>query len=79
MRNPIRLKNLRYRFLPFFVLGAIALYVARPAAISLAIGGGVVVAGAALRSWGAGHLVKNEKLVVTGPYAYLRPVDEWWL
>jgi len=25
-----------------------------------------------LRAWGAGHLVKNERLTVSGPYAHLR-------
>ena len=32
----------------------------------------IVVLGAALRSWGAGHLLKNDGLTITGPYAHLR-------
>ena len=32
----------------------------------------LIAAGAALRGWGAGHLVKNDALTTTGPYAHLR-------
>jgi hypothetical protein len=28
--------------------------------------------GGALRTWGAGHLVKNERLTISGPYAHMR-------
>lgn len=72
MRNPIRLKNLRLRFLPFFVIGGLALWFARPAPIGFVCGAALAITGEALRSWGAGHLVKNERLTITGPYAYHR-------
>ena len=36
------------------------------------MGGIVAAAGGALRAWGAGHLVKTDRLAVAGPYAFLR-------
>ncbi|MFK7894266.1 MAG: isoprenylcysteine carboxylmethyltransferase family protein [Myxococcota bacterium] len=72
MRNPIRLKNLSLRFLPYYALGLAILvfYPVRPE--GLALGVGPVLFGAAIRSWGAGHLVKNDVLTLSGPYAHLR-------
>lgn len=32
----------------------------------------IALAGLAIRAWAAGHLVKNEQLATTGPYAYMR-------
>jgi protein-S-isoprenylcysteine O-methyltransferase Ste14 len=72
MRNPIRLKNARLRFLPSFVLGLAVLWLSRPTLASFAVGAILIILGAALRSWGAGYLVKNESLTVTGPYAHMR-------
>jgi protein-S-isoprenylcysteine O-methyltransferase Ste14 len=72
MRNPVRLKNLRLRFLPFYGLGLIAVAYMKPTPLGLATGFFLAVAGEALRTWGAGHLVKNDRLTVTGPYAYIR-------
>ena len=72
MRNPIRLKNLSWRLAPYYALGLTALAFARPDWALFAVGLAPVVAGAALRTWGTGHLVKNERFTVTGPYAYLR-------
>jgi protein-S-isoprenylcysteine O-methyltransferase Ste14 len=72
MRNPIRLKNLRLRFALIYLLGGLAVLFLRPHPISLGVGGGLVILGALLRGWGAGHLVKNDCLTVTGPYAHLR-------
>ena len=72
MRNPIRVKNLRLRFLPFYVLGIVLLVTVRPGWTEYAVGLAAVVVGAALRTWGAGHLVKTTRLTITGPYAWLR-------
>ena len=55
-----------------YLLGALALIFHQPHPLGFAAGGGLVVLGGALRGWGAGHLVKNDRLTVTGPYAYLR-------
>jgi protein-S-isoprenylcysteine O-methyltransferase Ste14 len=72
MRNPIRLKNLKPRFALLYVPGALVVIFLQPHPLSLALGAGLVVLGASLRGWGAGHLVKNDCLTVTGPYAHLR-------
>jgi protein-S-isoprenylcysteine O-methyltransferase Ste14 len=72
MRNPIRLKNIRARFIPFYLAGGALLWFVRPEPAAYAAGLVAVVAGAGLRSWGAGHLVKTEQLTVTGPYARVR-------
>jgi len=72
VRNPIRLKNLRWRFWPFYLGGAVALLYMEPTRAGFGAGVGLVLAGAALRTWSAGHLVKNDRLTLTGPYAHLR-------
>lgn len=72
MRNPIRLKNLRLRFLPYILIGVAVVAWRRPPCEGFVLGVPVVLAGAALRSWAAGHLVKNDALTTTGPYARLR-------
>jgi len=72
MRSPIRLKNFGLRFLPYYAIGAAILWVARPTPGGFATGAALVVAGAVLRAWGAGHLVKTDHFTVTGPYARLR-------
>ena len=72
VRNPIRLKNLSPRFFPYYAAGVLVLIEVHPSGPSFAIGLGLIVAGALLRGWGAGHLVKNDLLTITGPYAHLR-------
>lgn len=72
MRNPIRPKNLRLRFLPLYLIGlaVLAWQAPRPGAAAVALP--LIAMGTALRAWGAGHLVKNDTLTTTGPYAHLR-------
>ena len=56
-----------------FILAA--LYIAfgpRPTPLTLAIGAAVALAGLAVRAWAAGHIVKNDRLATTGPYAHTR-------
>jgi protein-S-isoprenylcysteine O-methyltransferase Ste14 len=43
-----------------------------PTRHSLEIGLAVSLVGLALRAWAAGHLAKNERLAVSGPYAFTR-------
>lgn len=72
MRNPIRWKNLRPRLLPYIAIGLMIAVSHRPSRLAVALGLPLVVAGAMLRGWAAGHLVKNDSLAMTGPYAHLR-------
>lgn len=72
MRNPIRLKNLQLRLLPYIVIGLVVLVLREPPTWGFALGLPLIAVGALLRSWGAGHLVKNDSLTTTGPYAHLR-------
>jgi protein-S-isoprenylcysteine O-methyltransferase Ste14 len=57
--------------LGFFCAGAV-LYLARPTARSLAIGGAVAVAGELIRIWAAGHLDKGREVTQSGPYRFTR-------
>jgi len=55
-----------------FVLGASYLAFARPSPLTLAVGGLLALVGLAIRAWAAGHIVKNDRLATTGPYAHTR-------
>lgn len=72
MRNPIRLKNMSARFLPLYVAGVAILLLHAPDRRALLAALPLLLAGLAVRGWGAGHLVKNDVLTTTGPYAHLR-------
>jgi len=72
MRNPIRPKNLNARFLPFYALGFAILIYPPARADGFVVALPLIALGAGLRAWGAGHLVKNDRLTTTGPYAHLR-------
>jgi protein-S-isoprenylcysteine O-methyltransferase Ste14 len=72
MRNPVKRKNLRLRFLPFHLAGVVLLLLSNPTPASIAIGSVPVAIGVAVRTWAAGHLVKNARFGVSGPYAHLR-------
>jgi protein-S-isoprenylcysteine O-methyltransferase Ste14 len=72
MRNPFRLKNLRVRFLVLYLAGCALVLFVHPEPVAWWVGLVGIVAGALLRGWGAGHLVKGERLTITGPYAWVR-------
>jgi len=72
MRNPIRLKNLKLRFLPLYLIGLAILLLHPPRRDWLLWGLPLIAVGVLVRSWGAGHLVKNHLLTLTGPYAHVR-------
>lgn len=55
----------------FLVAGVYAVF-ARPTGRSLAVGAAVALFGILLRGYAAGHLEKNERLAISGPYAYTR-------
>ncbi|MEO8576876.1 MAG: isoprenylcysteine carboxylmethyltransferase family protein [Gemmatimonadales bacterium] len=55
-----------------FVFGIAYLIWARPTALTLAVGGVIAFIGVLIRAWASGHIVKNRRLAVTGPYAHTR-------
>jgi protein-S-isoprenylcysteine O-methyltransferase Ste14 len=55
-----------------FLLGAGYLVVARPTLLTLVVGTAIAFAGLLVRAWAAGHIVKNDRLATTGPYAHTR-------
>jgi len=71
-RVPIPPRFVDVRWLPAYGAVVAGLAWARPEPGPLAAGVALAVAGAALRIWSLGHLVKNRRLTLGGPYAYLR-------
>src|SRR5579872_3477065 len=55
-----------------FVMVAAFAWFAHPDLRSLATGVPVSACGIALRAWAAGHLAKNQRLAVSGPYSFTR-------
>jgi hypothetical protein len=67
------LKAIARRRVPIgFVLGAAALWLARPTPRSLQIGALLALVGEAVRVWAAGHLEKGREVTTSGPYALTR-------
>jgi protein-S-isoprenylcysteine O-methyltransferase Ste14 len=62
----------RWRVPLGFLVAAMFIVLARPRAVTLAIGGAVAVCGLLVRAWASGHIRKNDALAVSGPYAYTR-------
>src|SRR4051794_15159919 len=55
-----------------FAMVAAFAWFSRPDFASLAIGLPLSAAGLALRAWAAGHLAKDQRLAVSGPYSFTR-------
>lgn len=55
-----------------FLFAFVFLYFARPDFLFLAVGGIIAAAGLLIRAWASGHIRKNQKLAISGPYAYTR-------
>jgi protein-S-isoprenylcysteine O-methyltransferase Ste14 len=62
----------RWRVPLGFVCAALFIALARPDRRSLLIGGAVAVVGLGIRAWASGHIRKNARLAVSGPYAHTR-------
>jgi protein-S-isoprenylcysteine O-methyltransferase Ste14 len=62
----------RLRLLVTFFVVLSLLFFSRPRPGDLLLGAVLLVAGEATRSWAAGHLVKNRKLITSGPYRHCR-------
>ena len=55
-----------------FVVAVGCLWLADPTWTSLLAGLPFMLGGLAVRGWAAGHLAKNQRLVTSGPYAWVR-------
>ena len=55
-----------------FALGILYLIFAHPTPLALITGGVIAFSGVLVRAWASGHISKNERLAVTGPYAHTR-------
>ena len=55
-----------------YVISALFLCWSRPLPWSLLIGTPLLLLGEAVRIWGTGHLRKNEAVISSGPYAFIR-------
>lgn len=55
-----------------FVVGILALWLARPTPRSVAAGAAIGIAGEAFRIWAAGHLEKGREVTMSGPYRMTR-------
>lgn len=74
MRFPKPYSNIvqRLRVPSGFLLAAAFAWLSRPTLESISWGMPLCAAGLALRGWAAGHLLKNENLTTSGPYAWVR-------
>jgi protein-S-isoprenylcysteine O-methyltransferase Ste14 len=59
-----------------FLVGGLYLYFAPKLGgmtpVTLAVGAAIALIGVVIRAWAAGHIVKNDRLATTGPYAHTR-------
>jgi protein-S-isoprenylcysteine O-methyltransferase Ste14 len=55
-----------------FTLGIAYLIWARPNPLTLVVGGAIALVGVLIRAWASGHISKNKRLAVSGPYAHTR-------
>jgi protein-S-isoprenylcysteine O-methyltransferase Ste14 len=55
-----------------FVIGIAYIIWARPTPLTLPVGAVIALVGVLIRAWASGHIIKNKKLAVTGPYAHTR-------
>ena len=62
----------RMRLAATFALIVALVYFARPTLPMIAIGFVFAVVGEAIRFWAAGHLLKTQELVTSGPYRFTR-------
>ncbi len=55
-----------------FLLGIAYVVFARPTVGSLILGGSIALIGVLVRAWASGHIMKNDRLATSGPYAHTR-------
>jgi protein-S-isoprenylcysteine O-methyltransferase Ste14 len=69
---PVWTINRKVRLRVGFLFGIAFLAFARPTAGGLWLGIPVALAGLLVRAWAAGHIMKDERLTTSGPYAHTR-------
>ncbi len=62
----------RYRVPAGWLIGLLAVALARPTPLSLLLGLPLAVVGEAIRIWASGHIEKTRRLATGGPYAHSR-------
>jgi len=67
MRRKVTVKTI-----PVYLLIVLLIWLATPVLLWFVVGLLIVVAGEAVRVWAAGHLYKNERVITSGPYAYVK-------
>jgi protein-S-isoprenylcysteine O-methyltransferase Ste14 len=72
LRSDLRVNLTRIRVPAGFLLAALYFYVAHPTLKSLVAGCAVALVGLVVRAWATGHIIKNDALAMSGPYAYTR-------
>jgi protein-S-isoprenylcysteine O-methyltransferase Ste14 len=55
-----------------YVLSLAVLSLARPTPVLFAVGLVLVIMGELMRIWGCGHLQKNQDVIMSGPFAYVK-------
>ena len=70
--NDLQAKRYRFRQAMGGAFGVLLAILAQPKAWALPIGVALIVIGALIRLWAAGHVHKNEILATDGPYAFVR-------
>jgi len=62
----------RWRVPLGFASAVVFMVLAKPNPTTLLMGAVVSIIGLAIRAWASGHIRKNDKLAMSGPYAYTR-------
>ncbi|BCM90412.1 hypothetical protein IAD21_02264 [Abditibacteriota bacterium] len=60
------------KLVALFVLIAALVYFSRPTPLLFEVGAVATLIGVFIRIWAAGHLTRDQRLAVSGPYAYTR-------
>lgn len=60
------------KLVALFALIAALVYFSRPTATLFGVGAAATIVGILIRVWAAGHLTRDQRLAVSGPYAYTR-------
>jgi protein-S-isoprenylcysteine O-methyltransferase Ste14 len=72
VKTTVLIRVARLRVPIGFIVGILAIAMARPTYVTLVIGAPIVVVGEALRIWAAGHLEKKREVTNSGPYRWSR-------